>query len=214
MRRIVKRRDGIATIHPLLLSGSSFIMLQALKAENIYARDMTKYVSRRSAIFISPPFHPSQITCFTDNFRYCVTSHFVIKFPQEVFFMTQEVLSGLFSLIGIVISGVVSFLVAKLSASKEVDRLKLIWEREDIVSSESDFSEMVSAVSVYAKTFRIGDMNNAVKWVSKIRAQENGKLGALLDNLYIQLQNPVASEMENTLSEIIKEKRQRNSKQD
>ena len=127
--------------------------------------------------------------------------------------MTQEVLSGLFSLIGIVISGVVSFLVAKLSASKEVDRLKLIWEREDIVSSESDFSEMVSAVSVYAKTFRIGDMNNAVKWVSKIRAQENGKLGALLDNLYIQLQNPVASEMENTLSEIIKEKRQRNSKQ-
>lgn len=127
--------------------------------------------------------------------------------------MTQEVLSGLFSLIGIVISGVVSFLVAKLSASKEVDRLKLIWKREDIVSSESDFSEMVSAVSVYAKTFRISDMNNAVKWVSKIRAQENGKLGALLDNLYIQLQNPVASEMENTLSEIIKEKRQRNSKQ-
>lgn len=128
--------------------------------------------------------------------------------------MTSEALSGLFSLVGIILSGVLSFLVAKSSASREVDKLKLTWKREDIVSSESDFSEMISTVAVYAKTLTITDMNTATKWVAKIRAQESGTLGELLDSLYFQLQDPVVSELESTLSEIIKEKRQRKGKQD
>lgn len=128
--------------------------------------------------------------------------------------MTSEALSGLFSLVGIILSGVLSFLVAKSSASREVDKLKLTWKREDIVSSESDFSEMISTVAVYAKTLTITDMNTATKWVAKIRAQESGTLGELLDSLYCQLQDPVVSELESTLSEIIKEKRQRKGKQD
>lgn len=128
--------------------------------------------------------------------------------------MTTEVLSGLFSLAGIVLSSIISFLVARLGASKEIEQLKLTWMREDVVSSESDFSEMVSSVAVYAKTLSIDDMNTATKWVAKIRAQENGALGDLLDSLYDQLRNPVVSDLENTLSEIIKEKRQRKGKQD
>ena len=127
--------------------------------------------------------------------------------------MTTEVLSGLFSLVGIVSSGVLSFLVARSSASKEIDKLKLTWKREDVVSSEADFSEMVSSVAIYAKTLSIDDMNTATKWVAKIRAQESGALGALLDGLYNQLRGPIAFELENTLSEIIKEKRQRKNKQ-
>lgn len=127
--------------------------------------------------------------------------------------MTTEVLSGLFSLVGIVSSGILSFLVAKSSASKEIEKLKLTWKREDVVSSEADFSEMVSSVAVYAKTLNITDMNAATKWVAKIRAQETGVLGNLLDSLYNQLRDPVVSELENTLSEIIKEKRQRKSEQ-
>lgn len=128
--------------------------------------------------------------------------------------MTTEVLSGLFSLVGIVFSGVLSFLVAKSSASKEIDKLKLTWKREDVVSSETDFSEMVSSVAVYAKTLSIDDMNTATKWVAKIRAQESGALGDLLDGLYNQLRDPIVFELEDTLSEIIKEKRQRKNKQD
>lgn len=128
--------------------------------------------------------------------------------------MTTEVLSGLFSLVGIVSSGVLAFLVAKSSASKEIDKLKLTWKREDVVSSEADFSEMVSSVAVYAKTLSIDDMNTATKWVAKIRAQENGALGDLLDGLYNQLRDPIVFELEDTLSEIIKEKRQRKNKQD
>lgn len=119
--------------------------------------------------------------------------------------MTTEVLSGLFSLVGIVFSGVLSFLVAKSSASKEIDKLKLTWKREDVVSSEADFSEMVSSVAVYAKTLSIDDMNTATKWVAKIRAQESGALGDLLDGLYNQLRDPIVFELEDTLSEIIKE---------
>lgn len=128
--------------------------------------------------------------------------------------MTTEVLSGLFSLAAIVFSGVLSFLVAKSSASKEIDKLKLTWRREDVVSSESDFSEMVSSVAVYAKTLSITDMNTATKWVAKIRAQENAALGDLLDSLYDQLRDPIVSDLEDTLSEIIKEKRKRKGKQD
>ena len=128
--------------------------------------------------------------------------------------MTTEVLSGLFSLVGIVSSGVLAFLVAKSSASKEIDKLKLTGKREDVVSSEADFSEMVSSVAVYAKTLSIDDMNTATKWVAKIRAQENGALGDLLDGLYNQLRDPIVFELEDTLSEIIKEKRQRKNKQD
>lgn len=128
--------------------------------------------------------------------------------------MTTEVLSGLFSLAGIVLSSIISFLVARLGASKEIEQLKLTWKREDIVSSESDFSKMVSSVAVYAKTLSITDMNAATKWVAKIRAQESGALGDLLDSLYDQLRDPVVSELEGTLSEIIKEKRKRKSKQD
>ena len=128
--------------------------------------------------------------------------------------MTTEVLSGLFSLVGIVFSGVLSFLVAKSSASKEIDKLKLTWKREDVVSSETDFSEMVSSVAVYAKALSIDDMNTATKWVAKIRAQESGALGDLLDGLYNQLRDPIVFELEDTLSEIIKEKRQRKNKQD
>ena len=128
--------------------------------------------------------------------------------------MTTEVLSGLFSLTGIVLSSAISFLVARLGASKEIEQLKLTWKREDIVSSESDFSEMVSSVAVYAKTLGITDMNTATKWVAKIRAQESGMLGDLLDSLYDQLRDPVVSDLEETLSEIIKEKRKRKGKQD
>ena len=128
--------------------------------------------------------------------------------------MTTEVLSGLFSLVGIVFSSVLSFLIAKSSASKEIEKLKLTWKREDVVSSEADFSEMVSSVAVYAKTLSITDMNTATKWVAKIRAQERGVLGGLLDDLYDQLRDPIVYDLENTLSEIIKEKRQRKSKQD
>lgn len=128
--------------------------------------------------------------------------------------MTAEILSGLFSLVGIVFSGVLSFLVAKSSASKEIDKLKLTWKREDVVSSDADFSEMVSSVAVYAKTLSITDMNTATKWVAKIRAQERGKLGELLDLLYLQLQEPLSSRMEDTLSEIIQEKRKRKGEQD
>ncbi len=104
--------------------------------------------------------------------------------------MTTEVLSGLFSLAGIVLSSIISFLVARLGASKEIEQLKLTWMREGVVSSESDFSEMVSSVAVYAKTLSIDDMNTATKWVAKIRAQENGELGNLLDSLYNQLRDP------------------------
>ena len=128
--------------------------------------------------------------------------------------MTTEVLSGLFALAGIVLSSIISFLVARLGASQEIEQLKLTWKREDVVSSESDFSEMVSSVAVYAKTLRIDDMNTATKWVAKIRAQESGALGDLLDSLYDQLRDPVVSELEDTLSEIIKEKRKRKGKQD
>ena len=127
--------------------------------------------------------------------------------------MNTEIISAGFALLGIVISGVISLLVSRLTTAKEIKKMKLEWEREDISSLDSEFSDMVSAVALYSRTQRIRDWNNAISKTAGVRSKEKGALAQTLDTLYIHLKNQSVSNIESCLTQAITEKRNGRSKQ-
>ena len=58
------------------------------------------------------------------------------------------------------------------------------WEREDSVSSEAEFSEMVAAVTRYIHTKSEEDFLLAAEKVNSVRLKETGELFHKLQTLY------------------------------
>lgn len=123
--------------------------------------------------------------------------------------MSTEIICTLISVGGVVLSAILSFVVSAFSASKEIKKKRMEWEREDIVSSEDEFAQMVAAVSLYANTKRIEDWNNAVEKIGYVRAKENGNLATLLDELYIAVQSDICEAAIYKLNMVLEEKRNR-----
>ena len=63
--------------------------------------------------------------------------------------MSPEIISAIIGVASVIISGVVSWLVSKASASKEIEKLKMEWAREDRKAADDEFADMVVAVSSY-----------------------------------------------------------------
>lgn len=127
--------------------------------------------------------------------------------------MNTEIICALIAVTGTVVSALISFFVSKSSAEKEIQKMKLEWKRQDIVSSDDDFSDMAIAVSAFIQMQTLRTHTQAVAAIMKIRAKESGDIAKSLDALYEAVgrrgygYNPDLNQIDNLLSEILKQKR-------
>ena len=128
--------------------------------------------------------------------------------------MDVRIICSLISLAGIAISGLVSWFVSRSSAAKEIEKMKLSWEREDVVSSDEEFGEMCSAVTVAIHNSSGSNRAKANAYVATVRSKEQGTLGNLLDELHASLLSVNRlNEVNVILTKVIDEKRRRKSTQ-
>lgn len=127
--------------------------------------------------------------------------------------MNTDIICALIAVTGTVASALISFFVSKSSAEKEIQKMKFEWKRQDIVSSDDDFSDMAIAVSAFIQTQTLRTHTQAVAAIMKIRAKESGDIAKSLDALYEAVgrqgygYNPDLNQIDNLLSEILEQKR-------
>lgn len=163
----------------------------------------------------SAPISPeaSQSTCIPDQEPSVDTT-----VPQEgvssapSINIPAEVTCSLISLLGVVISTLVSKSVSKNTTAKEIEKMKLSWDREDLVSSEEDFSKMASSVGKYVSTLHTALKRDALGEIASVRAKENGDLALALDRLYIAVSEGNVHDVNKCLTNVINEKRKLKTK--
>lgn len=127
--------------------------------------------------------------------------------------MNTEIVCALIASVGAILSALISKKIARSEAEKEIQKMKLEWKRQDIVSSDEDFSEMAVAVSRFIQIQDGTTHRKAIDSVMKIRAKESGSIAESFDALYSAIgkrgcgYHPNLEEIDNLLSEILKQKR-------
>lgn len=122
--------------------------------------------------------------------------------------MKTEIICALITFGGIVVSALFSYVISRSTANKEIERMKLAWEREDVISSDDEFAEMTGAVAKFVSTCSGTTKRNALEQVASIRSKETGELGRLLDNLYLDIQSGYPTNADIHLSQVIDQKRE------
>lgn len=120
--------------------------------------------------------------------------------------MNTEIICVLISLAGTIMSALISWMVAKTSAQKEIKMLTMTWAREDVVSSDDEIATMVRYVSEFIVNNNDTNQSKALAEVGAVRAKESGALGDNLDQLYSAVLKR-DSKTRDLLTEVIKEKR-------
>lgn len=110
--------------------------------------------------------------------------------------------------IGIVISAIVSWKVAKIAADKEIVKLKMQWAYEKSSKYEESFINMVEYITYYITYHRMAEIGHARQAVAEARVIFSGELGKSIDELYDVL-NPSSalSDVEAALNKVIETKR-------
>ena len=96
---------------------------------------------------------------------------------------------------------------AKETASRELEKLERTWNHDDIVSSDDEFAEMAALVSKFVCFANGGWQVDALSKVAEVRSRESGKLGDILDKLYVRIGQQYYRETDVLLAEAIAEKR-------
>ena len=117
-----------------------------------------------------------------------------------------------------VVSALISYLVAKQTASSELKKLQASWQREDSINFERCFADAVQAVALFADHQNGPTQGNALALVGRMRALADGSLAAALDSLYAFLDHdsrPYSNrgELSELLTAVIDEKRKLNGGQ-
>ena len=120
----------------------------------------------------------------------------------------KDIIPGIISFAGVFISSLVAWFVSRSTANKELEKLRLTWKREDIVSSDDEFAELASAVARFLRSDTPHNFTDASAKSAALRAKESGSLGACLDRLYISISDRNKQEIERALTAVIEEKRQ------
>lgn len=128
--------------------------------------------------------------------------------------MTTEVICALVTVGGTLLSALIAFFVSRTTANKEIEKMQLTWEREDIVSSDDEFAEMASAVATYVQNGWADMQRDALSKIAAIRSKEIGNLAVLLDRLYAEVCKNNTHSANTALTEVINEKRHTKSKTD
>ena len=121
--------------------------------------------------------------------------------------MTPETISTLISALGVILSAGVSLLVARSAAANEIKKMQLSWEREDTVTSDDEFTAMVSAAVKYANTEDDDLMIDTLQKVASLRAKAIGEIAKTYDVLYLAVQRSNYTGIDKVLTELLNQKR-------
>lgn len=119
----------------------------------------------------------------------------------------SEVICALIAALGAAVSAFISWHIAKATANNAIEQLKLTWAREDVVSSDSEFAELASAVAEYVQLQLPGIHRTAIQKVAAARIKEPGELSTLLDQLYTALEEQQPGKADRLLTQVIEVKR-------
>lgn len=122
--------------------------------------------------------------------------------------LTSEIICSLIALGGTVLSALISYFVSRSTANKELEKLRLTWAREDLVSSDEEFAEMASAIAKFIQRRNGGDQRNAIAHIAAIRSKEAGEIAILLDRLYQAVRDWRPDEVDALLTQIVEKKRE------
>lgn len=128
--------------------------------------------------------------------------------------MKAEIICALITVGGALLSALIAFFVSRSTANKEIEKMKLTWEREDVISSDDEFADMASAVATYVQNGWSDTQRTAMSKIAAIRSKEIGSLASKLDQLYTAVSRDNAKSADSLLTEVINEKRQAKSKTD
>lgn len=124
--------------------------------------------------------------------------------------MHYELICTAITTAGVLASAGVSWNVARMVAKREFQKLKMEWERQDVVESNKRFSEMVAAVSLYTSKLSDGysvEPHEAISMLSSVRSVETGAIAETLDHLYFALKDGTIQEVNEALSKAVDQKR-------
>lgn len=122
--------------------------------------------------------------------------------------MSPETISAIIAVCGIAISAGTSWRTSKRTIDKEIEKMRLSWEREDLVSSDADFSKMAEAVACYISDSNADNQNIAIQRVSGVRINEHGEISQLLDELYFAVRSNDRNSSELALTKVVNKKRE------
>lgn len=121
--------------------------------------------------------------------------------------MTTEIICALIAALGAILSALVSFLVSRSTASKEIEKMRLSWDREDTASADEAFSQMIHAVREYTSCeneyFKYGAMNA----VDALQLTESDAVSAVLSQLHDALHQGNRHQAELLLADIVEAKK-------
>lgn len=126
--------------------------------------------------------------------------------PFDINISTELVCSSI-SVIGVIASALIAKSVSKNTAAKEIEKMKLAWEHEDMVSSEEEFGDMTASVARYSSNLRETDRRDALGRIASIRAKENEALATALDELYQAVSQQNTNSINSYLTKVINIKR-------
>lgn len=121
--------------------------------------------------------------------------------------MSTEVICALIAVGGTLLSALVSYAVSRSTANREIEKMQLTWEREDVVSSDDEFAEMSSLVAQFVQSNRTTHQREALAKIAAIRSKESGSLASILDDLYSAVRSGDILSSDACLSRVIDEKR-------
>lgn len=119
--------------------------------------------------------------------------------------MSFDWLSTILGAAGVVMSTGVSYFVARHTAAKELEKLRLIWERED----DKAFGAMVAAVIVFCGNPNLRTVQSCQLSIGPVRAKAEGEFAAALDELIALIQVDIrdTTRVNRALQQVIAEHR-------
>lgn len=125
--------------------------------------------------------------------------------------ISSAIVSALISVIGSIITTAMAnkaaAKTAKETTNNEIEKLKLTWDREDIVSSDDEFAEMAATVARFVQYNNSPNRADAMAKVAAVRSKELSGLGEDLDFLYDAIRSNSQTEADQYLTMAITEKR-------
>ena len=122
--------------------------------------------------------------------------------------MSSEITCAIITTVGLIMSTLISLFVARSTATNEIKKMRLSWEREDTVSSDDEFAAMASAVATYICCDVLLNHIDAMAKISALRAKEGAELSKHLDELYFAVREERHNQIDPLLTELLNKKRE------
>lgn len=122
--------------------------------------------------------------------------------------MPTEIICTIIAAVGTALSATISWCISRSTANKELQKLKLAWEREDLVSSDDEFAAMASAVALFVQSNRWESQGDAMKAIAAVRSKEYGEISDSLDALYLAVNKRSPEDADKYLAIVIEQKRE------